>query len=252
VQPAATTGTSTWTTYSPRFNVSYSSYIPVDNVIGPTPCSYFPGVGGLPIPHYLRYRGDAYRGTYRTTQSIFVAPAKQLYNNFFRNTGPTRNYGVGSPANNSTLSSTPDTPDIYNGPYSGADEDNKSHDCYLWHQNGQADVSGMENHSVTFNGSDQAVITLSGSANDPLEPSFGGIRWNATITLDYSNPNDPTAQLSLTSSCYPAHIVKVNGVTLPLPNPQPEKNNTKELARCLLFPSNDITRTTSAIHVPNH
>lgn len=59
--------------------------------------------------------------------------------NFYSQTGETRSYQwPSSPANGSTLSSYPTTPDIYNGPYAGADEDGVRHDCYLWNDSGQA------------------------------------------------------------------------------------------------------------------
>jgi hypothetical protein len=159
--------------------------------------------GGLPIPTLHLYKGDANRDTYRTTQAIFVVPDKQYDGNFFVNTGATRNYGYGSPANGSTLSSTPTSPDIYNGPYAGADEDNARFDCHFWNDRGQATTANMQSYSVTFPGSHQAVVTLSGSGQDPLEPQFGGIQWNATITLDTTNPSNPTAQATITHTCYP-------------------------------------------------
>jgi hypothetical protein len=248
---ALTSGTSTWTTYSPRFNVFYASYIPVDNIPGPTPCDFDPGNGQEPFLFPLRYKGDANRGTYRTTQAIFVAPDKQFNDNFFADAGPTRNYGLGSPANGpgSALSSNPASPDMYNGPYVGADEDNSQFDCHYWNDRGKADVSTMQSHSVTFSGSNQAVVTLSGSGQDPLEPKIGGIKWNATITLDSTNPDNPTAQVSITHTCYPAHTVKVNGVTVI--DDQPSYNNTAYLIACLtLLPQK--TTTTGVISVPSH
>jgi hypothetical protein len=248
--PAATSGTSTWTTYSPRFTISYASYIPVDNIHGPWPCFLSVGVG-LPIPILRLYEGDANRGTYRTQQAIFVVPDKQYDDNFFANTGPTRNYGYGSPANGSTLSSYPTSPDIYNGPYAGADEDNVQYDCYFWNDKGQATTATMQNRNVTFPDSHHAVITLSGLGQNPLEFQLGGIQWNATITLDTTDPNNPTAQATISHTCYPAHIITVNGKNLL--DDQPTYNNAAYLLGCLLqlpgFPQK--TTTTSAIVVPN-
>ena len=253
VRPALTTGTSTWTTYSPRFNVSYAAYIPVDNIPGPTPCYYYPGGGQEPFPYLLRYKGDANRGTYRTTQSIFVVPDKQFSNNFFVNAGSTRNYGWGSPANGSILSSYATSPDIYDGPYAGADEDNSRDDCHFWNDRGKAVLTDMQSHSVAFPSSNRAVVSLSGKGQDPLEPKFGGIQWNATITLDSTDPNNPTAQVSITHTCYPAHIIKVNGVTLIDDRPNWLLNNTLYLIGCLTDPFHLSwkTTTTGAISVPN-
>ncbi len=245
--PQQTTGSSTWTTLTPRLTVQYASYIPVDNIHGPTPCFYNLPFQGL-VPIIQLYKGDANRGTYRTTQSIFVVPDKQVNDNFFPNAGPTRNYGFGSPSNGSTLSSQP-TGDIYNGPYTGADEDNVQFDCFLWNDRGKADLSTMQGHSVTFPTSNQAQVNLNGLGQDPLEPKIGGIKWNATVTLNDANPNQPTAQVSITHTCYPAHIVKVNGTTIY--SYQPGVNNTAYLLSCLtLLPQ--INASTGAVTVANH
>jgi hypothetical protein len=130
----------------------------------------------------------------------------------------------------------------------GADEDNTQFDCHFWNDRGKADVATMQGHSISFSGN-QAVVTLSGSGQDPLEPKIGSIDWNATITLDSTDPSHPTAQVSITHTCYPAHIVKVNGVTLV--DDQPRYNNTAYLAFCLLDPTglSNTTTTTGAIPV---
>lgn len=255
VRPALTSGVSTWTTYSPRFNVSYSTYIPVDHIAGPTPCYVYPGNGQEPFPYWpLYYKGDANRGTYRTTQAIFVVPDKQVDNNFYVDAGATRNYSRGSPANgpNANLSSVPASPNIYDGPYVGADEDNKQYDCLLWNDRGKANLTTMQTHSVSFPGGHQAVVTLSGLGQDPLEPQLGGIKWNGTITLDTTDPNNPTAQAAISHTCYPAHIVKVNGVTIIDDNKV--TNTTGNLFKCLADPTHATwkTTTTGAIPVPSH
>lgn len=252
-QPAATSGSSTWSTYSPRFIVSYASYIPVDHINGPTPC-YF-SVGAVePVQYPVIYKGDANRGSYRTTQSILVVPDKQFSNNFFANTGATRNYGFGSPAGgaNSTLSSDPASPDIYNGPYTGADEDGNADDCFKWNARGHASTADMQTHGVTFPRSNQAVVTLSGNSSNPLEPQIGSIDWNATITLDTTDPSHPTAQVSITHTCYPAHIVKVNGVIVV--DDKPRFNNLAWVSTCLLDPTglSNTTTSTGTIAIPSH
>lgn len=249
VQPAATSGSSTWTTYTPRFNVSYSSYIPVDNIIGPSQCYFYPGgTPQQPLPYHLVYKGDAFRGTYRTTEAIFVVPDKQYYGNFFSNAGPTRNYGVGSPVNGNTLSSYPTSPDIYDGPYAGADEDSNRNDCHFWNDRGKDSVTNMDYH-VIFIGSHQAQIGFSGLGQNPLEPQFGGITWNANITLNTADPSNPTADVSITHTCYPAHIVKVNGK--PVYEYIPGPNNTFYVLGCLSGVGK-ITKTITGIGVPSY
>ncbi len=250
-QAAQTGSASSWTTVTPRFSVQYASYIPVDNIHGPTPCVYIPQpvITVTQIPVFQLYKGDANRGTYRTTQSMLVVPDKQVDDNFFVNAGPTRNYGLGSPVNGSVLSSSPTTSDIYNGPYAGADEYNVQFDCLRWNDRGKADTSTMQGHSVTFPSANKAQVTLSGLGQDPLEPKIGGIKWNATITIDDSNPNQPTASVDITHTCYPAHIVKVNGTVVY--SYLPPHNNTAYLLSCLtLFPQVHVT--TPAVPVPSH
>ncbi len=251
-QPAQTSGSSTWTTVTPRFSVAYSSYIPVDHVYGADPCEYvIPGTQqSLPITKL--YRGDAFRGTYRTTQSIFTVVDKSFYDTFLPNAGPTRNYGYGSPANGqgSNLSSSLASSDIYNGPYTGADEDNVQFDCVTWNDRGKADLSNMQGHSVTFfPGSNQAQVNLNGLGQDPLEPQIGGVKWNAIVTLNDANPSQPTAQVTITYTCYPAHIVKVNGQKVF--EYIPTINNTAYVAACLLMLPQP-TQTTGAVPVPTH
>ncbi len=242
------TGNSTWTTVTPRFSVQYASYIPVDNIHGPTPCFFNLPANG-PVPVFKLYKGDANRGTYRTTQSIFVVADKQFNDNFFANAGPTRNYGFGSPINGSTLSSAPASSDIYNGPYTGDDEDNLQFDCLKWNDRGKADLSTMQGHSVTFPAGNQAQVNLNGLGQDPLEPKIGGIKWNATVTLNDSNQNQPTAQVNITHTCYPAHIVKVNGTTIY--SYQPPINNTAYLLSCLtVLPQTNASSST--VNVPTH
>lgn len=243
-QPAQTTGTSTLTTITPRFLVQYSSYIPVDNIHGPTPC-----FNGL-LPHFLLYKGDANRGSYRTTQSILVILDKQIYDNFSPSTGATRNYGAGSPAVGSTLSSSPTSPDIYNGPYTGADEDNVQFDCNLWNDRGQATTSTMQGHSVTFSGN-QAQVNLSGLGRNPLEAQVGGIQWDLNLVLDDTNASQPTVSGTLTHTCYPAHIVKINGQVIV--DELPLLNNAAYLFECLRpFGLPQITKTINTVVVPAH
>ena len=95
----------------PNFTVGYNSYIPVDNVQGPSSCTY------IMIPKQLIYMGDGNRGTYRTAEQIQVIPDSHTSLNFFQNTGQTRNYGAFSPQNGSTLSYL--------------DEDGVPNDCLL-------------------------------------------------------------------------------------------------------------------------
>jgi hypothetical protein len=137
-------GNSSWQAKTQHYNISYASYISVDHIKGPSPCGIVP-------TRYLLYKGDAYRNTYRTTQSIIAIPDAGWSDNFYANTGPTRNYSVGSPSGSGgNLDSFPLTSDIYGGPYGGLDEDGVAGDCRLWNAAGQASTTNMQQYSVSY------------------------------------------------------------------------------------------------------
>ncbi|MFN0169650.1 MAG: S-layer homology domain-containing protein, partial [Bryobacteraceae bacterium] len=208
VQPRDAQVSSTWTTISPRFTVQYSSFIPVDHIAGPRGCFTPPY---LWASGWLTYKGDALRGTYRTTESLLVVPSAQKYGNLFARGGPTRNYQIpSSPASGPSLTSTP-TGDLWTAPYIGADEDEIRSDCRLWNDKGEADNSAMRGVGLTF-GNPVTQVNLSGFGQDPLEPRPPGvgIKWNLMVSLDTTDPAHPKAWVSGgTTTCYPAHIVKV-------------------------------------------
>jgi hypothetical protein len=72
----------TWLSILPRFTVQYASYIPVDHIAGPTPC-----LDSFPYG-WKTYKGDANRGTYRTTESLLVMPSVQRHGTLFARSGP--------------------------------------------------------------------------------------------------------------------------------------------------------------------
>jgi hypothetical protein len=237
LQPRDQQGSSTWTTISPRFTVQYSSYIPVDHVVGATPCF----LGLVLVAGGKIYKGDAYEGTYRTRESLLVVPSAQKYTNLFARGGPTRNYQVPtSPANGlfANLSSTA-IGDPWSGLYTGVDEDQYGLDCYRWNNKGEADNSGMRGVSVTF-GNPITQVNLSGQGSNPLEPAVAKIKWNLTISLDVTDPKNPKAWVSGgTTTCYPAHIVKVNGVKVY--EWIPGQNDIKYIGGCLITSGSPIT-----------
>jgi len=132
----STTGNpvATSTATTSHYRIEYAGYIPVDNVYGPLPCSML-----MPF-NWLRYKGDAYRGTARVQQAWIVIPGAQHSYNFWANTGPTRNYAPPSPqgpndanGNRTLLSTLIPGDDPYGGlSYSGADEDMVADDCFAW------------------------------------------------------------------------------------------------------------------------
>jgi len=252
LRPLAAQGTSTWTTISPRFVVQYASYIPVDHIAGPTAC----GVQLQTVTMALgwkAYKGDAFRQTYRTTESLLVIPSAQKYGNLFARGGPTRNYQIpSSPANGlfASLSSTP-TGDRWSDPYTGADEDEQRFDCRFWNDKGEADNSAMRGVGVTF-GNPITQVNLYGFGQDPLEPRLpgSGIKWNLIVSLDTTDAAHPKAWVSSgTATCYPAHIVKVNGTKIF--ERQPLQNNTLFLLACLDEPGAVVSPSIPVV-VPAH
>ena len=256
-------GTSTWAAKTtakkwvakptPHYAISYASYIPVDNIAGPRPCVY---PGSLPL---LIYAGDAYRYTYRTAQTAILVPGALRKYNFVADTGPTRNYGYGSPSGpfvgaqfQATLSSIPTNPlDLFNSPYFGLDEDEQPNDCFKWNAKGKGDTTAMS--SNTFNAISKFLLSngkssleLRGSGKNPLEDQdfTPPIVWDMLITIDESNPSAPLARVDGSHTCYPAHRVTINGTHLydsQVSYKIPLVNNAWYLARCL-FQWNPLTQ----------
>jgi len=216
----AQSGTSQWSAATPRFLVQYLAFIPVDHIPGPTSCNgVFPKL----------YLGDANRGSYRASQWAVVIPGAVRQSVVTPATGETRNYSAGSPAVGANILGNQLLP----GLWIGADEDGVRYDCYLWNDTGTADARSLGGGNVT-NSSGQAQLNLYGAASNPLEQSLFGtvsIKWNVTIGLNASNSASPTASVDATHTCYPFHMVKVNGKVIY--QGVPNKNSTQELTRCL-------------------
>jgi hypothetical protein len=236
------TGSSSWRAVTQHYNVSYAAYIAVDHIMGPSACGIVP-------TNYILYKGDAFRGTYRTTQSIVAIPRASWSFGFYANTGPTRNYSVGSPVSGANLDSFPLTSDIYNGPYFGQDEDGIAGDCQLFNANSQASTNTLLSHSVSYPSPTQAVVQPSGAGINPLEIFRNDeIVWNMFVSIDDSNPTVPTASVNYTHTCYPGHIVKVNGTVVY--SYQPTTNNSIYYAGCLTGVLPAVTGQSGPVVIP--
>ncbi|HVJ05868.1 MAG TPA: hypothetical protein VM578_09365 [Candidatus Saccharimonadales bacterium] len=220
---------------SSPFVVAYSSYIPVDHVDGPSNCTCAaPSCTLLPGSYPEIYMGDGGRGTYRTTESVVVDSEKQSWNSFFQNTGITRNYSHGSPANGSTLSA--------------ADEDGIQYDCNLWNDKGQAPIDFS--HDESFPYAHQAQSHFSGSSSNPLEVP-APIQWDMRTLIDTTNPVAPTALVNYNHTCYPAHQIKVNGQVVYLY--QPPSNDVTYIFGCLALQQGKIVgQQSKSTTVPVH
>ncbi len=213
----------------PRFDIAYSSYIPVDHIEGPTGCFY----GDTPVLHKL-YQGDANQGTYRTTESLVVDPeAQRELSRLFKNTGITSNYGFRSPVNGETLS--------------WLDKDEISDDCYLWNKSGQASFDAFS-YNTSYPFPHQAQVQYSGSASNPLESSLSSITWDVRTVIDTTNPAAPTAYVNFNHTCYPAHQVKINGQVVYLYTPA--ENDLIYIFDCLVLHDNKVTGQTEPTQVP--
>jgi len=153
---------------------------------------------------------------------------------FFQGTGQTRQYGVGSPVNGSTLSSL--------------DEDNVPLDCYLWNNSGKAIPTFS--YDVSYPYAYQGQVHYSGAASNPLETSLASIQWDVRTVLDTTNPQSPAAYVNYNHTCYPAHQVKVNGTVVY--SYFPPRDDVTYLTQCLLLHINPVKGQTNPTSVPIH
>jgi hypothetical protein len=212
------------------FDVQYQAYIPVDYVTGPRPCFYYANLV------QLKYKGDGTSGTYRAAEGITLVPVGGFSLTPWADTGQTRNYGFGSPANGLALSD--------------ADEDGIANDCYLW--NAADTASHPWTPTVTYPTGSTAVTTLSGTASNPLEPQVGGIKWSILVGVDTSDPNASTATVNYQHTCYPAHQITVNGQVVY--SYVPQDDSPLYIATCLLggFATGVGPLQTVPVTVPSH
>ncbi len=211
------------------FNVAYSSYIPVDNVNGPSSCTY------LGQYYDLFYKGDGNYNTHRTASSILVSPDAQHYWNFWWGNGETRNYGQGSPVNPPNLSP--------------ADDDNIPNDCHLWNAATTSTVGSA--FTVSYPYTHQAQVELDGAVTNPLESQVAPITWDMRTLIDTTNPAAPTALLNYNHTCYPSHQITVNGKQIYLYTPS--RNDLTYITYCLFFEYGKISgQQGTAIPVPTY
>jgi hypothetical protein len=217
--------------YEGNHSVMYNAYIPVDHVSGPTPC--WTGYG-------LIYKGDPNA----VLPGDYPIQTARVYNliNFrggavlqtYNDVGQTRNYSLGSPLNGTTLSS--------------GDEDGVSGDCFLWNAAAYASTSNFH-QDASFPYSTQGQAHNYGTASNPLESSLAKIAWDMRTLVDYSNPDFVTAYVNYNHTCFPAHIIKVDGHTVY--NWVPPRTDTDYITGCLLFQQGKIIgQQTQSEHVP--
>jgi hypothetical protein len=213
----------------PNFSVGYKAYIAVDHITSATSCLY---AGTFNTPYI--YIGDANRTTYRATEQLQVIPDLQQSSNFFNDIGESRNYGAGSPANGSTLSSL--------------DEDGIANDCYLW--NNAKKTPQPTTYDVTYPFAHQGQVHYVGSVYNSLESSAATITWDMRTVLDTTNPQSPTAYVNYNHTCYPAHQITVNGAVVY--SYTPPSDAPQQLLNCLVFHDFKLVGQTQPMVVPTH
>ena len=72
-----------------------------------------------------------------------------------------------------------------------------------------------------------------------------GIKWTMGVNIDSSIGN---ATVTYSHTCYPAHVVKINGSVVY--NYLPPSNDTRYIFRCLFTPVGTVIGVTSPVAVP--
>jgi hypothetical protein len=76
------------------------------------------------------------------------------------------------------------------------------------------------------------TVPFTGSAQNPLEPPVApSIYWYMNVVINESTPSAPTAYVVPSHTCYPAHVVKVNGTVVY--SYTPTRNDPFYLVECL-------------------
>jgi hypothetical protein len=191
---------------APGFDVSYSTFIPHDHVIGPPQSRC--GMG-----QQLYFKGDA-RGFSSSATSFRSRQTVSLV------TDDSDGIKDGSSPQNFIGESRSYAPDaLDDGRIDSADDDAVLGDCHLLHEQGTASTSSM--HITVTPVSAQVVrVRLHGGASNPLVFGAPNIDWDLTLTIDASS--SPTRwTLTGAHDGFPAHEVYVNGKTLYTYDPGP-------------------------------
>ncbi len=218
-------------------NVKYISYIPRDNILGPTGCFY----GLLPVPNKV-YNGNPGAvvppwpfQSWKTSSFYTFMITNGFRGPFRKDVLQTSNYGYGSPANGGTLSA--------------ADEDGVGGDCNLWNASGFSDNSSWQ-YSLSIPSSTKGEVRYWGSGDNPLEFVPAPITWDMKTEVDISNLDYVTAKvINIDHTCYPAHAISVNNYVIY--NWIPPRDDPAYVASCLLFGFGKITGQQAwSTHVP--
>ena len=213
------------------WQIEYTAYIPFDHVTGPTTCSGAHGTtfmiykgdpganigNGWPIQSERVFQMWSWNGSFANSSYSFPASRASKVVNAV---GMTENYGIGSPANGSTLSSR--------------DEDNVWHDCYLANNYGSASTTDMHGDlSVSGSTWENGNAHFYGTASNPLESSAAKIAWDMRVIADGSNPYKGIVKtVNFNHTCFPAHNIKAQ--TWTVYSYVPSRSDAPYIATCLV------------------
>ena len=189
---------------NPWWAVSYGAYIPDDHVPGP-----ITSLGcGLPYVYLGDRSADPTKGgtlsSYRITHGVTYYPRTASDVPYLATVGYTWQFAHDSPANGSYITYP--------------DYDGVPNDCHYYNAYKQANATlapNYYNETGTYYPS-TALIYLNGRISNPLENSSAAIQWNATVSISNITADGYWANVKASgvTTCYPYHVVIVNGVTV--------------------------------------
>jgi hypothetical protein len=191
----------------------------------------------------MTYTGDGGHPTFRAHQAVTVVPGTGAGTgdnskpNNLEDTGVTMDFGAGTPKIPPNLSQ--------------ADMDGIPRDCVLWNDTAQANPhqDGNAMSEVrSFPSATQAQAEISGQLNNPLSCCKAPIVWDMKTTVDTSS-GAPMASVNFNHTCYPSHIVTVNGKTVYQYTP-PESGGLF-VFKCLSGISSHVTGQTQSCNLSN-
>ena len=220
-----------------EFDVSFSAFIPANNVIGgPSEFCFgtiiidppFLDPIEVPGPRQLYFKGDDRNfnppiASSRTRQSVTVIATESADADGLKEgtldqfVGMTRSYASDAIENNGTIDFL--------------DEDEIADDCVLFHQAGQALATGTMFLTVTRLDTNSVEVKMDGGPGNPLSAvaqRFGTLDWDFTLNIDTSG-GSPQWTLVGKHDGFPAYEIYINDTNIYQydPGPQPYEFTTQ-------------------------
>jgi hypothetical protein len=207
-----------------EFAVSFSTFIPANNVAGPPQAICL--AQEVPPVRHLFFAGDnrgfsASATSFRTRQTVTVVSEQAVDADGIKD-GTTPQNSVGQ-----TRSYASDALD--DGTINAADNDGTLNDCHLLHQTGLASTGAMQ-IMVTRTGAHEVRVRMFGGADNPLVAGSCSIDWDLTLTINTAG-STPQYTLVGTHDGFPAYEVYVNGRSIYTFDPGPAPYSLSVLLR---------------------